>query len=171
MLAAPRATPGVGLYVADVGGLGALLTYQPTRTSWGFRFGIAEDDFGPGPDDDIVVFGGADVSGIITRANRNMPLDVDWVFGFGLGIEDNVLLSVPFGVSFGHTFPGQGASFTPYVTPRLIMDAFFGDGDDDLDLDLAVDLGLDLALRQGWTIRFGGTLGDREAIALGLVFN
>jgi hypothetical protein len=164
-LAAPRATPGVGLYLADVGGLGALLTYQPTRTSWGLRFGVAE-----GPGDDVSIFGGGDFSGIISRSNRNSPLDVDWVFGVGLGLQNDVLVSVPAGVSLGHTFPSQGATFTPYITPRLILDAFLGDGNSDTNLDFAVDLGLDLRLQRSGTIRFGATIGDREAIAIGLVF-
>jgi hypothetical protein len=58
-----------------------------------------------------------------------------------------------------------------------VMDAFFGGGREssDLALVLAVDLGLDLQLAttgalSGSTIRFGATLGRRNAIALGVVF-
>ena len=168
-LVPPRPQPGLGIYLGDVagpGGVGALVTWQPTPTSWGFRFGIAE---APGPDD-LGVFGGADVSGAITRSSVNMPLDIDWVLGVGLGVASDVVVSVPVGLTFGHTFQGEGATFTPYATPRVIMDAWFGDRDETLDLELAVDLGLDLRLSPGWTIRFGGTLGDREAIAIGIVF-
>ena len=171
-LVPPRPSPGLGIYLADVagpGGTGALVTWQPTPTSWGFRFGIAESR-GPDPDDDLAIFGGADVSGAIARASVNMPLDIDWVLGVGLGVADDVVVSVPIGLTFGHSFQGEGATFTPYATPRVIMDAWFGDRNETLDLELAVDLGLDLRLQPGWTIRFGGTIGDREAIAIGVVF-
>lgn len=37
-----------------------------------------------------------------------------------------------------------------------------------LDLQLALDVGLDISLSPSWSVRFSGTLGDREAIAIGL---
>jgi hypothetical protein len=64
-------------------------------------------------------------------------------------------------------------TFLPYVTPRVVLDAFLGDendGEDDLDLELAVDLGLDLRFTPQFLIRFGGTIGDRDGVAIGLVF-
>jgi hypothetical protein len=74
----------------------------------------------------------------------------------------------------GHRFTGDGVTFLPYVTPRVVLDAFLGDegegNDDDLDLELAVDLGLDLRLTPQFLIRFGGTIGDRDGVAIGLVF-
>jgi hypothetical protein len=56
-----------------------------------------------------------------------------------------------------------------------VFDAFFDDDDEEADgdntnLDLAVDLGLDLRFSPNFTVRFGATLGDREAVAIGLVF-
>jgi hypothetical protein len=165
-LVSPRPAPGVGIFLVDVAGgdIGALVRWQPTPTAWGLRIGLAE-----APRDDVGVFFGGDVSGGITRASTDFPLDMDWVFGVGAGIADDVVVSLPIGLTLGHTFTGQGATFTPYLTPRLVLDAIF-DGEDDLDLDFAVDLGLDLRLRQNWMIRFGATFGDREAIAIGLVF-
>jgi hypothetical protein len=60
------------------------------------------------------------------------------------------------------------------VSPRVVLDLLFGgDGpedDTDADLELAVDIGLDLRLSQDFLIRFGGTLGDREGVAIGVVF-
>jgi hypothetical protein len=168
-LVPPRPSPGVGIYLVDLdgpgAGVGALVTWQPTPTSWGFRGGIVESRF-----DDLAAVLGADVSGAITRSSTDMPLDIDWVFGVGLGIDDDVVVSLPVGVTLGHSFSGEGAVFTPYVTPRVILDAWFGEPDETLDLAFAVDLGLDLRLRGNWTIRFGGSIGNREAIAIGLVF-
>ena len=107
-----------------------------------------------------------------------MPLDIAWVLGAGLGFGDYAVLSIPFGVTLGRTLHGDnGMRFTPYMTPRLILDAAFGvetgpngGASDDVDLDFTVDIGLDLALQRAWTVRFGATLGDRSGLAIGLVF-
>ncbi len=166
-LASPRPRPGFGIYLVDLdlGGVGAMVTWQPTPTSWSLRGGLAES-----PVNDIAAIFGADVSGPITRASSQMPLDIDWVLGIGAGIANDVVVSVPVGITLGHTFQGDGAQFTPYVTPRVILDGWFGGPPDTLDLGFAVDLGLDLRLQGNWMIRFGGSLGDREAIAIGVVF-
>jgi hypothetical protein len=167
-LASPRPAPGLGLFLVDLhgAGVGAMVTWLPSSTSWGLRGGIAERHR-----DGLVVFGGADVSAGLTRATSEMPLDIDAVFGVGAAVGDDLILSVPVGLTVGHTFTGQGATFTPYVTPRVVVDARFGDGEgDNLDLDFTVDLGLDLRIQPGWMVRFGGSIGDREAIAIGIVF-
>jgi hypothetical protein len=64
----------------------------------------------------------------------------------------------------------------------VILDAFIGDDDDDdgddpprrgrddVRLGVAVDLGLDLRVTSAFLIRFAATVGDREAVSLGLVF-
>ncbi|MFO7262443.1 MAG: hypothetical protein DIU52_014930 [bacterium] len=179
MLLPPRPANGFGLYLMEAafGDLGVMATWRGTR-SFGLRFGLAEQDF----DNDLAVFGGVDFSGTLARASADFPLDASWVVGVGLSAENNVLLSFPFGVTLGRTLPAEGATFTPYGTPRLMVDACLGDdddfpgrrgcfGNDDLDLDFAIDLGVDVALRQGWTIRFGITLGgDRDALAIGILF-
>jgi len=178
MLLPPQPPTGFGLYLMEAafGDLGVMATWRGTRTV-GFRVGLAEQDF----DNDIAIFGGVDFNGTLTRASADFPLDVSWLAGAGLAVEDDVLLTFPFGVTLGRTLPAEGATFTPYGTPRLMVDACLGDdddlpprrcfGDDDLDLDFAIDLGVDVALRQGWAIRFGITLGgDREALAIGILF-
>lgn len=42
--------------------------------------------------------------------------------------------------------------------------------DSDLDLEFALDLGVDIYFRRGWGIRLGGTLVEREAVAVGIIF-
>src|SRR5690606_41595408 len=116
----------------------------------GVRSGIAGQDFG---DDVTSLCGGLDGRGRVTRASADFPLEVDWVAGAGFGIEDDVLLTFPFGVTLGRRLPAEGATFTPYGTPRLMVDACIGDDDDlpprrgcfggdDIDLDFAIDLGV-----------------------------
>jgi hypothetical protein len=174
-LVPPEPPPGLGLFLTDmhVGGIGFMVTWRPAEWNYGLRAGIAD---GAG-DDDIAVFGGVDYSGPISRGSASLPVDVDWVLGVGAGIGDGVRISVPLGLTAGHTFPAEGATFTPYISPRVVLDGLFG-GDregSDLGLGLAVDLGLDLRVAtigalSGAVVRFGATLGDRNAIALGVVF-
>jgi hypothetical protein len=53
-----------------------------------------------------------------------------------------------------------------------VLDAWFGDDrpNDDLSLDFALDIGADVAFSPSWAIRFAGTVGDRDAVAIGLSF-
>lgn len=172
LLLPPRPTPGFGIFLTDMhgGGIGVLGTWRSPMWNYGLRAGIAEDD------DDIAVFGGIDYMGPINTASADFPLDIDWVFGAGLGISDGVRLSLPLGLSAAHSFQGEGARFTPYLTPRVVLDAFLGGDQDDLDLDFAVDLGLDLRILRGGgpltdtTIRFGASIADRSAVGIGLIF-
>lgn len=170
MLMPPGVGDGFGIFLVDVegGSLGAMVTWRAPSWNFGVRGGVAERA------DDVGIFAGFDVNGALTRSTPDFPLDMDWVFGAGLGVEDGVRISAPLGLSVGHTFTGDGVTFLPYVTPRIVLDAFLGDEDegrdDDLDLELAVDLGLDLRLTQQFLIRFGGTVGDRDGVAIGLVF-
>jgi hypothetical protein len=169
MLMPPAVGDGFGIFLVDVegGSLGAMVTWRAPSWNFGVRGGLAERG------DEVGIFAGFDVNGILTRSTADFPLDMDWVFGAGLGIEDGVRISAPLGLSVGHVFTGDGVTFLPYVTPRVVLDAFLGDendGEDDLDLELAVDLGLDLRFTPQFLIRFGGTIGDRDGVAIGLVF-
>jgi hypothetical protein len=172
MFASPRPPVGFGIHLGDVAGgnLGLIGTWRGARAPSGleFRFGIAEG--GPG-DDDISGLLGASITGLLARESGDMPFDISWVAGAGVGFGDWALITIPFGLSLGHTFSGDGITITPYVTPRLHLDAAIGnDVGDDTDLGLAADIGFDLALRRGWMLRFGATLGDHEAFAVGIVF-
>lgn len=169
MLMPPRQPAGPGLFMIDPNGgdTGAAGTWQSPEGNLGFRLGLSET-----PAQQLTVFGGFNVSGLLSSASEEFPLDVSLVAGAGAGVGDWTLVSVPVGVSFGRTLYGDDVSFTPYLTPRIIMDGRFGSTpySDRLHMAAAVDLGLDLRFRPGWAIRFGGTFGDRNAVALGVVF-
>ncbi|HEX6307119.1 MAG TPA: hypothetical protein VFZ69_02960 [Longimicrobiales bacterium] len=175
LLLPPQPQPGLGLFLADMdgGGLGVLGTWRSSTWNYGLRFGLSE---GSG-DEDLAVFGGVDYMGFINSASTDFPVDVDWVLGVGAGISDGVRISAPAGVTLGLSLQSETARFVPYLTPRVVLDAFLGgNADDDLDLGLAVDIGLDVRLLgvggplSGNSIRFGASLGDRDALALGIVF-
>ena len=167
----PGAPRGLGIYLMEVtpgGGLGAMVSYRraDAPAGLGFRGGLAD-----GPFDDVSVFGGIDVSGFLVRESSDVPLDVLWSAGLGLGVGEYALLSFPFGVTVGKIFRVEEMTLNPYVGPRLVLDARFGDGapGDDLDLGLAADVGVDLSFDPRWAIRVGASIGDREALAVGVV--
>ncbi|MGH7574721.1 MAG: hypothetical protein ACREM1_06270 [Longimicrobiales bacterium] len=169
MLVPPQYAPGFGIFLLGPAGgdLGVLATFRSPGWNFGVRGGIAEES----GQDDVAVLAGLDYEGVLTRSTREFPLDVDWVVGAGFSAGDDFLLSFPLGLTAGHSFTAEeGVVFTPYATPRVVLDALFGDNDDRVDLDFAFDLGLDLRFTPDLTVRFGATLGDREAVAIGLVF-
>jgi hypothetical protein len=176
LLLPPRPADGFGIFLVDMhrGGIGLLGTWQSPTWNYGLRGGISA---GPGGDD-LAVFGGVDYSGPVNTATADFPIDIDWIFGAGIALSDGARISFPLGLTAAHSFQAEGARFTPYLTPRVVLDGFFG-GDaraSSMGLGLAVDLGLDLRITggdgpfAGSTIRFGASVGDRSAIGLGVVF-
>jgi len=172
LLLPPQPPRGLGIFLTEPAGgdLGVMLTWRGRPSGLGWRIGVAEQP--RFRDDDLAVFGGVDFARLLARASADFPLDAALVLGLGGSVGDDFLLSVPAGVTLGRTFTEEGVRFTPYVTPRIVLDAFFGDAADDLDLNLAIDLGLDLWLQPKWAVRFGVTAANdgREAIAIGIIF-
>jgi hypothetical protein len=175
LLLPPRPEDGFGIFLMDMhhGGIGVMGTWRSPTWNYGLRAGLSEGWRG----EDIAVFGGIDYMGSLTRASQDFPLDIDWIFGAGLGISHGVRVSVPLGLTMGHTFRGDGATFTPFLTPRVVLDGWFGSErrGESFDLDFAVDLGLDLRILGGGplrntTIRFAASIADRSAVGIGLVF-
>jgi len=170
LMVGPGSPGGLSILLADPGaGIGVFAHWmsRAERNRLGFRLGVAEEG---GPNDDLAVFGGVDVSGPIMGHTREFPLDVAWVGGVGAGVGNNTLLSIPFGIAFGRVLTTQDVWFHPYVTPRFVVDAYMGEGSrDDLDLGFVLDLGADFAFSGSWAFRFGASVGDRDGIAVGLV--
>ena len=165
----PGSPGGLSVLLADPGaGIGAFVHWRGRGegSRFGYRIGLAEEGR---RDNNIAVFGGMDISGRVLSHSDQFPLDLIWVVGVGAGVGSDVLLSFPFGISLGRVLTTEEVWFHPYLTPRLIVDAFFGDANrDDLDLDFAIDLGADFSFSPGWTFRFGASLGDRDGLAFGL---
>lgn len=169
MLMAPGAPAGWGFHLVDPhpgNGLGGLVTWRadPAPVGLGFRGGLFE-----GGRDDVAIVGGVDISGTLHRGTDDAPFDLIWFAGAGAGIDDDILASFPLGLAAGWSFDGPNLAFRPYVAPRMVLDAFFGDEvDSDLDLGAAVEVGLDLAFSPTFAIRAAASLGDREAVSIGL---
>jgi hypothetical protein len=176
VLLPPRPAPGVGIFLTDMhaGGIGVMGMWRSPTWNYGLRVGLSDG----GANEDVAVFGGVDYTGPVNAASTDFPIDIDWVLGAGLGVGDGVRLSVPAGLTLGYSFQGEGARFIPYLIPRVILDGWFGNDtrDSDLELGFAVDVGIDVRIMRGngplagRSVRFGASVGDRDAIGLGIVF-
>jgi len=178
MMVAPGTPAGLGIFLTDPHPgnlLAGMVTFRArgAPNGMGLRFGITEE-----PIDEISIFGGADFSGPLLTANAEFPLDVIWVTGIGAGFSgDEVAVGFPLGVSAGRVFDTESARFVPYLSPRLVLNGRFGGGEegeslgtDNLSVEVAIDLGIDFAFSNRATLRFGASIGDRDAVAVGLNF-
>lgn len=169
LMVAPNSPAGWGVYLVDPSpgsGIGVMSTFRGSSApgGLGYRIGLAE-----GRGDDLAVYGGIDVSGYLIRHSGDFPMDIAWVTGAGVSAGNDLLLSFPLAAVFGRDFQADGVWFNPYVGPRVNLDAWFGDRDG-LRMRLSADLGVDISFDPGWAIRFAGSLGDRNAVAVGLSF-
>jgi hypothetical protein len=169
LLLPPNPTAGTGIYLIDAhrGGLGVLGTWRGSGQGSGLRLGIAEGRRGNG----IGVLGGLDMVFPLARAAADFPVDLSWLIGAGAGYDQYLLVSVPLGLSLGRTFHGGDVRLTPYLSPRVNLDAAFGrDAGNSMDLNLAVDLGFDVGFQPGWILRIGASIGGRDGVAVGIQF-
>lgn len=168
LLAVPSPETGYGFYLFDPAGagLGLLGTWRgsgPIR----FHFGLADGD----PFDNIALVGGGAYTRLLRGPTQDFPLEVGWHLGLGVGYSEWLTVSIPFGASFGLPIDTEGLTLLPFVAPRVVVDGRFGDVvDEGTDLDFAADLGLDARVGPTWGLRFAATLGDREGLAIGIVF-
>lgn len=168
----PYAPSGWSFFLADphpgdeVAVIGAWRT-APVPVGLGFRAGLGE-----GAEGDVAVFAGADVTGALVERSEERPVDVIWFAGAGGSLAEDLLVSVPLGLTLGWEIDADGVPLRPHVGGHVVLDAWFGDREpgegDDVELGGALDFGLDVALEGGWIVRFGGSVFDREALAIGI---
>jgi hypothetical protein len=126
--------------------------------------------------DRVSVFGGIDLRTPLARHTEEQPLDLEWYAGFGAGggggSEQYMVLTLPLGVSAGRAWTSGSVWLAPYVALGVALDLVIGEDapDDELTASPAADLGIDFALDAGrrFIIRVATSLGDRQALALGL---
>jgi hypothetical protein len=128
---------------------------------------------GQGVEGEVAGFGGVDLRAPLARHTEGQPLDLAWVVGAGLGVGRYALLSVPIGVSAGHPWSSGSVWFAPHVALGVALDLHMGGGAPDEEFqaspfaEVGADLSLDAARRL--VLRAGVSLGDRQAIGVGLV--
>ena len=90
-----------------------------------------------------------------------------WWSGAGLSWGAGTIASLPLGALVGWSGQGGDVVLSPYGGGHLVLDISNIAGDN-VSLRGAFDLGLDIVLASGWLVRFGGSMGDRSALALGV---
>ncbi len=90
-----------------------------------------------------------------------------WWSGAGLGIGNETVVSVPLGALVGWSGQGGDAILSPYGGGHVTLDISSA-GADNVSLGGSFDFGVDFVLSSGWLVRFGGSVGDRDALALGV---
>jgi hypothetical protein len=165
-----HATPaGISAYLLApaVGDLGALVTFRHDAgpVGLGYRVALADEPSGDG----LAFAGGVDVSGFLARSIEDAPLDLMWWSGAGVGFGDFAVVSIPVGLLVGWSGEADDVVLSPYGGGHVVLDISDVDTDN-VDFGGAFDLGLDVLLSSGWTIRFGATFGDRDALAIGVNF-
>lgn len=154
---------GLSLFAVDPSpGSGLGMMAQWRQGSTGYRVGLTRDAA-----DDLAVFGGIDISGSLATGVEEAEVDVRWWSGVGAGVGSEVVVSVPLGIVVGWEGSGDGVVFAPYAGGHAVLDVATGEGDT-IDLSASFDVGLDLTLVSGWMVRFGASIGGRDALALGV---
>lgn len=167
-LISPVAPAGVSLFFIDAAGgeLGGLVTFRHDAGPVGLGYRVALVEQG-GVDGGLAVSAGVDISGFLSRAVEGSEVDVVWWSGGGIGFGDETVVTIPLGLIIGWSGSGGDVILSPYGGGHVSLDLSTRDNNS-VDLTGVVDLGLDLVLSSGWMIRFGATIGDRDALALGV---
>lgn len=164
----PRPGADLGIYLvdSDFGDLGVQGIWRQTDAmNLGLRLGFVD-----APDDAIQL--GVETWGPVAVDSEEFPLDVAWTAGVGASINGLTTVTIPAGITIGKTFDVGTLPVQAYGHPRLALVAFENPVNDDLELELdaEMDLGLDLFIGDGVTLRVGATLGDFDALGIGLAW-
>lgn len=161
------APAGVSLFLLSPAGgdLGGLVTFRHEAgpVGLGYRLSLSDED----RSDDLAIAAGIDISGFLARSVEDAPLDVMWWSGAGLGLGESTVISVPLGALIGWSGQGGDVILSPYGGGHVTLDISDVDNDN-VSLGGSFDFGLDIVLSSGWLVRFGGSIGDRDALAIGV---
>lgn len=129
---------------------------------------------GRGAERTSAFFGGLDLQGPLLRGDPELPFDLDWQGGVGVGVGEYVLVSVPLGLTGGVSWTSDSFWMSPYLTAGVTADARMGDDAPErmFDVSPALDVGLDVSFdaQRRFVLRTAASLGDRQAVSLGLAF-
>jgi len=158
---------GVSFFLLSPSGgdLGGLVTFRHEAgpVGMGYRLSVTDEN----ASDDLAIAAGVDISGFLARGVEGAPIDVMWWSGAGLGWGEDTVVSLPLGAVIGWSGQGGDVILSPYGGGHITLD--ISDViDDNVSLNGSFDFGLDVVLSSGWLVRFGGSVGDRDALAIGV---
>jgi hypothetical protein len=164
---------------AIVGGGGSTFLFQwreglSKTLHWQLDAGFADPEGGVDP----LLFVGGSLGRELMHARADQPLDVLFTAGAGAAFGGNAtVFRLPVGVSVGHTFDlDQGMTITPFVHPRLSVDACGRCGSNNTsrtNLSANFDIGGHWQLNRQFGVRasasFSGSdlVGTDETVAVG----
>jgi hypothetical protein len=167
----PRPGEDIGLYVIDADGVDDLgfagIWRQEGNINLGVRAGLAGGDH---------FSVGAEYYGPLAVFGPQSPVLASWILGAGATFNDATWLRIPLGISVGLNLGSSGPiRIMPYVHPRVAFDLIAydnaaGDEETDSEFNFDLDLGADLALGDRFVARFGATIGDWDAIGVGIAY-
>jgi len=164
---------------AIVGGGGSTFLFQwreglSKSLHWQLDAGFADPEGGVDP----LLFVGGSLGKELLHAREDQPLDVLFTAGAGAAFGGNATaFRLPVGVSVGHTFDlDQGMTVTPFVHPRLSVDACGRCGSNNssrTNLSANFDIGGHWQVNRQFSVRasasFSGSdlVGTDETVAVG----
>jgi hypothetical protein len=166
-LVEPYAPQGLSVFVMNPDpsdNLGGLVHWRHDSAALGLGYRVG---LGRNPAGHVAALAGVDVSGILAHTVEGADLPVLWWTGFGTGLGHNVMVSVPLGLVAGWHGIGDDNVLAPYVGGHVVLDLSTQEGQV-VNLDGSFDVGVDLTLVSGFVVRVGASLGDRNALAVGL---
>jgi hypothetical protein len=130
--------------------------------------------FSPRPGEDIGLYlidaDGVDDIGIAGIRGIQSPLLLSWIVGVGGTFNGATWLRVPAGLSIGVDVDAGSLRILPYVHPRIAFDYVSFNDDSDSELNFDLDLGADIGLGPQFVLRFGATVGEWDAIGVGVAY-
>lgn len=156
----PSALPGDDMAV--------MVTWKPaglpesTRLRFGGGIGAGDTEAG---------FVALDVRVPLEPAGRS-SVQLAWTAGIGGSYGEWGIVSLPIGLVAGVVWSEGAVTISPWAGVGVGFDFQFGDEapDEDFEIRPAADLGLDLSFDEArrFTVRTGLSLGDRNAVAVGI---
>jgi hypothetical protein len=148
--------------------MGVLVTWKPSGlpASTRLRFGG-----GTGAGDTEAGFAALDVR-VPLRPTAEGSVRLAWTAGIGASYGEWGVVSLPLGLVAGVVWSEGAVTLSPWAGVGVGFDFQFGDEapDEDFEVRPAADLGLDLSFDEArrFTVRAGLSLGDRNAVAVGI---
>lgn len=172
-LVSPHASGGLGVHWLSAGTLpGDDESFIATWAMPGLAEGLRlRGGAGRGAAGTNAFFGGLDVQSPLLRGDPELPFDLDWQGGVGVGVGEYVLVSVPLGLTGGVQWRSDAFWMAPYLTAGITTDLRFGRDAPERKLDVgpAMDVGLDVSfdVARRFVVRTAASLGDRQAVTVG----
>jgi len=172
----PESPSGLGFYwmrgetlPGDDDAVFATMSLPGTGGSVSLRGGV-----GYGVAGEEAAFGGVDLRAPVARHTETQPLDIEWSGGAGLGVGEYWLFTVPVALSAGRSWSSGAVWFAPYLSLGAAFDYRYGDSDfvpdEEFEISATAGAGADISFdpARRFVIRASASLGDRQAIAVGL---